>query len=324
MHETRVVRSSLLIPGVLALLVAATTVDLDSSSGSVRAQGGSAPSASDGTQSAAPDRVRIPAGTFEMGSNRRTLMDPESDEQPVHRVTLRAFELDRTEVTVAAYEECVRAGRCRESNSTTVRQHEWDPQKAALYAAACNGGRADRATHPMNCVDWTSAVAYCRFRRGRLPTEAEWEYAARGTDGRLHPWGNDPPTVRHGNYSDAAAKRWALAQGFTRVWGQLTEDDDGFGTTAPVGSFPAGASPFGVLDMEGNVAEWTADWYGRYDARPQSNPRGPARGEKRVIRGGTWADFMQHAVTARGDARNVREPTFGFRCAYDVRPGAHR
>jgi formylglycine-generating enzyme required for sulfatase activity len=212
--------------------------------------------------------VPIPAGTFSMGSAEGVGRE---DERPARSVALHAFEMDRVEVTVAAYSRCVSAGGC------DAPQPEWE---------ACNWRKDGRAGHPINCVKWEDARRFCAWADKRLPTEAEWEYAARGTDGRTFPWGNAAPTD---------ARLWWRQEG-----------------TAPVGSRPRGASPFGVLDMAGNVREWTADWYGPYEGGAVPNPAW------RAVRGG---DFIRREAE---DVRAARRYTFGpdradtplgFRCA---------
>jgi formylglycine-generating enzyme required for sulfatase activity len=191
----------------------------------------------------------------------------------------------------------------------------YSPDGARRYGRWCNGD--DRPDHPINCVDWEMAGAYCAWRDRRLPTEAEWEYAARGGDDRLYPWGNEPPSALRldlcGRECAAAAKRE-----LDEVWVPMYDADDGWATTAPVGSFPAGASRFGALDMAGNVWEWTADWYGPYAAGSETDPRGPAAGTSRVSRGGGWA--TRGPNKARAADRNwidpqVRDCDLGFRCA---------
>ncbi|RME42208.1 MAG: hypothetical protein D6795_21235, partial [Deltaproteobacteria bacterium] len=165
------------------------------------------------------DRVRIPPGCFDMGSYRG-----EADEQPVRNVCLKAFYIDKTEVTVAQYQRCVEAGGC---SSTLLHQSDWGSDEA------CNWGKPGREDHPINCVDWFQAKQYCRWAGGRLPTEREWEYAARGEWGWEYPWGD----------TGADCDRAVMNDG---------EDGCGAYSTMPVGSKPAGASPFGVLDMAGN------------------------------------------------------------------------
>ena len=204
----------------------------------------------------------------------------EDDEHPQHRVTLSAFSMHRTEVTVAAYGACVRDGRC-------------SPPNAGDY---CNWGVAGREQHPVNCVDWDQAVSFCGFAGGRLPTEAEWEYSARGTDGREYPWGNAPP--------DDARLRWS---GVNEVTG-----------TSPVGGHPSGASPLGLEDLAGNVYEWTSDWYGPYAAGDVTNPHGPASGEFRAARGGGFDDDLPTRVRAAfrvAVGPEGRDSRLGFRCA---------
>jgi formylglycine-generating enzyme required for sulfatase activity len=186
---------------------------------------------------------------------------------PPRRGRLDAFAIDRHEVTVAQYRRCVQAGACREPGGSP----------------ACNWTRADRSRHPVNCVDWNQARAYCAWAGKRLPSEAEWEKAARGARARAYPWGDAPP--------DCAR---AAMSGCTRH-------------TAPVGSrSPRGDSPYGLWDMAGNVWEWVSDSHG-------SGPQGRAR----VCRGGSWQD---DADELRATSRDHAAPTYrhvdlGFRCA---------
>jgi len=225
--------------------------------------------------------VSIPAGTFLMGS-------PDgvggANEHPQHRVTLSAFSIHRTEVTVASYEACQRAGSCT----------------APDRSEPCNSGVAGRSEHPINCVDWNQASAFCGFVNGRLPTEAEWEYAARGTDGRTYPWGNEEPNDRR--------LRWSGVCGTVGC----------IGSTSTVGNYPSGASPFGLQDMAGNVWEWTADWVGPYGS-DANNPRGPSTGEYRTSRGGGWHDdqsaWVRAAVRNWGGPASRYDFFLGFRCA---------
>jgi formylglycine-generating enzyme required for sulfatase activity len=257
------------------------------------------------------DMVAVPGGVFQMGSPEGA-GDP--DERPQRAVTLSEYCIDRTEVTVAGYAACAAAGACRPP-PRTVHWTSYSPDNALRYGRWCNGD--DRPDHPINCVDWEMASAYCAWRDRRLPTEAEWEYAARGGDDRLYPWGNELPSALRldlcGRECAAAAKRE-----LDEVWVPMYDADDGWPATAPVGSYPAGASRFGALDMAGNVWEWTADWYGPYAAGPETDPHGPAAGTSRVSRGGGWA--TRGPSKARAADRNwidpqIRDCDLGFRCA---------
>ena len=204
-----------------------------------------------------------------------------ADEKPVQQVTLSPFCIDKTEVTVAAYRACVRAGKCR---------------SPADNENACTWGESGMDQHPMNCVDWNQANTFCAWAGGRLPTEAEWEYAARGSDGRKYPWGNRAPSPTRLNMSGTA---------------------DGWERTAPVGSYPKGASPFGVLDMAGNAWEWTADkYYDEYSPEPATNPQNPGDdSSSRVARGGSWSSVDPAEVRAASRKEFQPDAKLGFRCA---------
>jgi len=212
--------------------------------------------------------VHVPSGKAMIGSPDE-LGDP--DEHPMHEVELAAYCIDRTEVTVGEYMECVASGDCS-GPALTVSSTDYVASDIKRYSQFCNGN--DRLEHPMNCVDWYQATTYCTWAGKRLPTEAEWEYAAHGPDGRAYPWGNEPPNSTRLNSSG---------------------DADGFKTTSPVGSFPAGVSPFGVLDMAGNVWEWTSDIYGPYPHARVTTLRG-ATGKTRSLRGGGWMNLDADVV----------------------------
>jgi formylglycine-generating enzyme required for sulfatase activity len=233
--------------------------------------------------------VRLPGGTFRAGEP----TGPLHDVVTYHSVD--PFLLDVTEVTAAAYGACVAAGRCRSAETV-----EWDAitrADRATYSQYCNRQRADRADHPANCVDWGQAAAYCAWAGKRLPSEAEWEWAARdGERGTRYPWGSAPPGERacwNGEGSDAVAGRRA--------------------GTCPVGSHPAGDSPAGAKDLAGNVWEWTSG-----DAVVLADGRGRGGVPVKVAHGGGWASADPHELTASVrllDLRRVRRSDLGFRCA---------
>lgn len=267
-----------------------------------------------------PGMAFVPGGVFQMGS---PMGEGGTNEHPQVAVRLSPYCMDRTEVTVAAYRRCADQGVCPPPEGTILSRN-YTTATAAQWAPLCNGVRPDRAQHPMNCVDWHSATAYCAFIGGRLPTEAEWEYAARGDDGRIFPWGNAAPnpTLLNVCGSDCAA----INRDFRSSLGTMYPGNDGWGATAAVGSFPAGASPFGVMDLSGNVYEWCSDWYvENFNAMSQgltSNPSGPPTGQYRVIRGGGWFETDRNNVRAafrNADPDNTRNINLGFRCARSLR-----
>lgn len=265
----------------------------------------SAPTVSTTPLSCPPEMATVPAGVFWMGSD-----EGSADEKPVHHVSVNAFCIDRAELTVAQYAGCAAVGGCPPA-PTTVDGLGMSESERQFWGEFCNGGRDDRKNHPINCVDWVHADAYCTWAGKRLPTEEEWEYAARGADGRTYPWGNDAPGPKRLNGCGSECVKLALKAGKTG-WSAMFEGDDGFSGTAPVGSFPGGDSPFGLHDMAGNVSEWTASAY-------SSNYRADRAGTARVIRGGGFSSGDPRSVRATARDRlppnNRSNHYMGFRCA---------
>lgn len=243
--------------------------------------------------------IAFPAAKFRMGA---AGPDATQREGPVHDVSLSAFAIDKTEVTVEAYEACALAGACTPSD-TPNDLHGPHDESSLVWLRACNSGKPDRRNHPMNCIDWAGARSYCEFAGKRLPTEAEWEYAARsGGKVRTFPWGEQP----------AACDRAVMVDPATRAVGC------GAVGTLPVCSRPKGNTLQGACDMAGNVAEWVADWYGRYTLETV-DPKGPEVPESRVIRGGAFVYDPDLRTTRRGATKpSVRSSAVGFRCAKSI------
>jgi formylglycine-generating enzyme required for sulfatase activity len=213
----------------------------------------------------------------------------DEDERPPHPVKLKGFRIYKSEVTNAQYAKFLAATGHREP----------------LF---WKDGRFNQPKQPVVGVDWEDAMAYCRWAQVRLPTEAEWEYAARGTDGREFPWGGEGGRRRGGGGGRGGGARAVM------------DLDSRNGKPAVVGSMPDGARPVGARDMAGNVWEWCADWYDRsyYAVSPAENPTGPANGRQRVLRGGSWG----YPSNVRAPYRFPERPTFrasyaGFRCVQD-------
>ena len=224
--------------------------------------------------------VLVPAGEFTMGSD-----EGDDDEQPVHRVVLDSFYLDTFEVTNGRFAKFVAA-----------------IQSEPPWGFADQETPVVDAEQPVRWVTWLEATGYCLWAGKRLPTEAEWEKAARGPEGRLYPWGNDPPTAAHA------------------VFG-LKEGDE---TVSPVGDHPLGRSPSGVQDLAGNLYEWVSDWYDEdfYAQTPRHNPRGPGAGTTKVQRGGSYINSpyrLRAAFRTKADPTE-HDPHVGFRCAQDAPP----
>ena len=264
------------------------------------------------------EMVLVPAGAFWMGSQAEDIQmrvddckkgaKPENrdkceewfgDEGPQRQVFLDSFYIDRYEVTNALFERFVTANSYRttaeaEGWGWVFRDGRWEKLKGATWRTPGGPGTTAAPTHPVVQVSWRDADAYCKWANERLPTEAEWEKAARGVDGRRYPWGEDWSTSRaNGDMSVKA--------------------------TRPVGSYAAGASPYDIHDMAGNVFEWVADWYdpAYYQKGPARNPLGPSTGQQRVLRGGGWHSrpIALRAASRGSGVMDFRYNYTGFRCA---------
>lgn len=248
----------------------------------------------------AADRVLIEAGSFQMGCSVNDGACEDDEGKPGGtKVAVPAFYIDSREVSVAEYMTCIDSGRC-----TRPKDHQRNKY--------CNVGAQGREEHPANCVDWQEALAFCNWKGGRLPYEAEWEKAARAQSVSRYPWGE---TV--------SCKQAILDDGVT--YGSVANEPDGCGEdrTWPRGSRPA--NDYGLFDMHGNAGEWTMNWYSS-DALAQyatGDLKGPTSGRQRVVRGGSWDENVNNL---RSSFRNVKPPvsggsiygSIGFRCAYDM------
>lgn len=221
-----------------------------------------------------------------MGCNPGAVGECFEDELPYHEVFLDAFSIGRTAVSQAEYTECVSAGMCAPPGGPTP--FDTDCEQPVVGEA-----------FPVTCVSWFSAQDYCQYRGQRLPTEAEWEKAARGENGNTYPWGNGDPNCNLAQYNDCG------------------------NSLEPADSNPGGASPYGALNMSGNVFEWVSDWYGAtyYASSPRANPTGPRTGDRRATRSQAWnyvADYMRTSIRGpdyEAPAPEFGGPTVGIRCA---------
>ncbi|MBL8715683.1 MAG: SUMF1/EgtB/PvdO family nonheme iron enzyme [Myxococcales bacterium] len=262
------------------------------------------------------DSVFVPGATYKMGAEAKWPGGQSYGNPPGGiSVTVKSFLIDRTEVTAGSYRACVSAGQC----DALTHGDTFSPNHTKI----CTYDKPGFEQHPINCVSWDEAVKYCGWVGKRLPTEAEWELTARGTDSRAFPWGDVAPTAKHMNGCDIACQREAMAQlgeTYTSMWPDPATGDDGWGFTAPVGFYPLGASPYGALEMSGNVEEWVSDsWWD-----PYSNPSGPptpvSGSTDHVVRGGAWDlnGMETFSTTRRTSASSTQRAAWlGFRCAKD-------
>jgi formylglycine-generating enzyme required for sulfatase activity len=250
--------------------------------------------------------VHVPGGDFWYGCNPKVDRECRDDERPGKLRNIASFWIDEREVTVVAFEACVDAGECSGAGLTMP---SWADDEVPATARSCNWAKPGRSRHPINCVDWHQAASYCDWKGARLPSEAEWEKAARGVDGQKYPWGNRS-YIRIGRVANVADQTAHARNASMRI---VEGYDDGSYDSAEVGSFSSGASPYGALDMIGNVSEWTSDWY--YEDPASAEDQDDSDG--RAIRGGSWQDASR---TARASERDGIEPEYrndilGFRCA---------
>ena len=224
-------------------------------------------------------QVFVPEGEFLMGIGE----EHKFANSPQHRVYLDAFWMDQVEVTNAMYLKCIRAGGCSKPVTDNIYYDQW------VYR-----------NYPMIYVVWDQAQEYCQWAGRRLPTEAEWEKAARGVDGNDYPWGNDPPTARLANFDETLILE-----------------------AVPSYRYPLGASPYGALNMAGNVREWVADWFDKdyYTYSPYANPTGPESGKKRSLRGGSYIENASEIAVYNRFSHNPVSAGLnrGFRCAQSAK-----
>lgn len=243
--------------------------------------------------------VTIPGGTFSMGCGKETEGTCPEDAVPVHEVGLSSYVMDKFEVPVELFEKCMAENVCTNDNA------EEPHYRTSSDSYQCNIGNPDRKNHPANCVTWRGAKAYCEWIGKRLPTEAEWENAARSGKVRIYPWGDTPEASCDNTVMKSSA------------------NGCGSNTTSPVGSKPDGASEQGIFDLSGNVAEYTSDWYEKkfYSTAEASmqDTQGPAEPEKdkyKVIRGGSYIYGESHTRASFRSSAKLDDPAidFGFRC----------
>lgn len=294
--------------------------------------------------------IYVPAGKFIMGNDELHEKNSGSPAAPQHPVTLTGYWIAKYPVTKAQFRAFVEEEQYvtsvekpghegpwvynfKEKGFITIPGFNWDNAFTQVTAVFPHVIIDDR--HPVSCVSWYDAVDFCKWLSLKtgvnfvLPTEAQWEYAARGDDGRVYPWGNEDPDGTRANYAEEA---------FNAVFPDTEQSkvhfgvNDGYAATSPVGVFPLGASPFGALDMAGNLTEWVFDWYGRYQNKTYRDPIGPAQGKDRVMKAGFWAgsagrkgqdpDELIIGHNIRSDARQYDDPDsaddhLGFRIAID-------
>jgi formylglycine-generating enzyme required for sulfatase activity len=273
------------------------------------------------------EMVLVPAGRFEMGSTGEEIeaayqlgkkYDKETKkswfegEKPRHRVWVDAFYMDKTEVTTLEYRQFIEAGGYKHKKYWSEEGWKFIEKEKIREPGYLTDSRFNQPDHPVVGVSWYEAAAYARWAEKRLPTEAQWEKAARGSDGRRYPWGNEAVDGKRANYCDVKCDR---------SW-KDTSEDDGYPYTAPVGSYDRGTSPYGIHDLSGNVWEWVQDWYDAdyYSRSPERNPVNDKAATYRVLRGGGWYfdPARLRAANRLGDAPGGRDSNLGFRCVVGV------
>jgi formylglycine-generating enzyme required for sulfatase activity len=236
--------------------------------------------------------------------------------------------LDRHEVTAASYAQCVGAEGCAAPRRAVLLAELALPEVAltpaarrraqTAFGAQCNSGEPGRGQHPMNCLTYEEAESYCQWQGGKLPTDAEWEFAAEGVNGRAFPWGTLSPNPTLVNACGSECKRWYGSLALQAVFdGVMYDGSDGYTGTAPVGSFPGGATPEGIVDLIGNVAEWTSGRVEVYDSAPGE----AAVAASHVVRGGAFTSSL--AALAPPALRRYlrageRDRGVGFRCSFSL------
>jgi formylglycine-generating enzyme required for sulfatase activity/serine/threonine protein kinase len=259
-----------------------------------------------------PGMARIAGGRFFIGSD-----EGPANERPSHNVSVSSFCIDLTEVTTQDYRACSDGGDCKRAGTSREGDGVSDSDRKAVEGLCNARDPAGRGRHPINCVDWDMAATFCHAHGKRLPTEAEWEFAAGGPDGRKYPWGDDEPAAALLN---ACGKECADGGRRSRFDPKtmMFRTEDGWQATAPIGTFVRGASRYGVQDLAGNVSEWVADWYAGYPTGALVDPAGPPTGVARVVRGAAWSAVQPSSarVTFRFAASPAtRSDSIGFRCA---------
>ena len=245
--------------------------------------------------------VTVSAGSFRMGCDREAEKKCPEDTVPLHEVGLSSYVMDKFEVPVELFEKCIEANICTNENSDEPHY------RTSSDNDQCNIGDPDRKNHPANCVTWRGAKAYCEWLGKRLPTEAEWEYAAKSGGSRIYPWGNSPEASCDNNI----------------MFDEIKGDGCGNNVTFPIGSRPAGVSEQGIYDLAGNVAEYAGDWYEKNfystEEAVMKDTQGPAEPEKnksKVVRGGSFVSRDDRARTSFRSSAELDDPAInlGFRC----------
>jgi formylglycine-generating enzyme required for sulfatase activity len=254
------------------------------------------------------DMCFVPEGEFKQGCNEAIDDECGEAEYPFHKVLLSSYWIDKYEVTAEEYEKCIDAGACNNNDKESPHYGKYRVDDITDYKSSCNIGNSENFNHPANCVSWYGAEAYCKWVGKRLPSEAEWEKASRGTDGRRYPWGNEAVNCDYAVMREQFGTQWGCGE--YETW--------------DVGKKELGKSPYGCYDMAGNVYEWVNDWFVEdyYELTIYLNPSGPESSYGKVIRGGS---FIHQKRQTRSSWRyfdlywsETNQGTIGFRCVKSV------